>query len=166
MKERTQRLWILTRSAFFTIVVPGTVLYFVPHFAAAFRYPRQAIWLLVGAICAVPGAGLLLYCIFDFAWTGLGTLAPIDPPRNLVVRGPYQYVRNPMYVGVLAVLAGEAIAFRSAFLPAYAVVVFVCVNLFVRLYEEPALRRKFGESYVRYCASVPRWLPRVHQVIG
>jgi protein-S-isoprenylcysteine O-methyltransferase Ste14 len=154
-----QRLWVLVRSAFFALVLPGTVLYFAPRAAGAFRHPRSGIWLCFGAVPLTLGCALLLSCIFEFAWVGLGTLAIIDPPRNLVERGPYRYVRNPMYLGVMAVLAGEAIACRSRFLPAYAVAVAVFVNLFVRLYEEPMLRRKFGDSYVSYCATVPRWFP-------
>jgi protein-S-isoprenylcysteine O-methyltransferase Ste14 len=118
------------------------------------------MWLAAAAIPALFGAALLLYCIFDFAWFGLGTLAPIDPPRNLVVRGPYRYLRNPMYLGVLAVLTGEAIAFRSRFLPPFVLFFMFGVNLFVRFYEEPALRRQFGETYIRYCAAVPRWVPQ------
>jgi protein-S-isoprenylcysteine O-methyltransferase Ste14 len=155
----TQRLWVLARSAFFTLVIPGTVLYYVPHSAAAFQHPRSPAWLGLSAVPIAFGSALLLYCVFEFAWSGLGTLAIIDPPRNLVVHGPYRYVRNPMYLGVIAVLVGESVAFCSRFLPVYAFMLLVCVNLFVRFYEEPMLRRKFGESYSRYCATVPRWFP-------
>jgi protein-S-isoprenylcysteine O-methyltransferase Ste14 len=152
-------MWVLVRSAFFTVVIPGTVLYYIPRTAGAFLHPRTGTWLTVAAIPAAFGAALLLYCILEFAWFGLGTLAPIDPPRNLVVRGPYRYVRNPMYLGVLLVLASETVAFRSRFLPRYALAFLVFVNLFVRYYEEPTLLRKFGDSYKQYCAMVPRWFP-------
>jgi protein-S-isoprenylcysteine O-methyltransferase Ste14 len=89
-----------------------------------------------------------------------GTPAPIDPPKELVVRGLYRYVRNPMYVGVLSVLIGEALLFESARLFWYGAAVFLLFNLFVILYEEPALGRKFGKSYQDYRAAVGRWLPR------
>jgi protein-S-isoprenylcysteine O-methyltransferase Ste14 len=86
--------------------------------------------------------------------------APIDAPKRLVVRGLYRFVRNPMYVGVLTVLFSESIAFRSRRILAYAIVVFVFFNLMVMLYEEPALKRKFGKAYEEYLKSVPRWIPR------
>ena len=93
--------------------------------------------------------------------TGRGTPAPIDPPKELVARGLYRYVRNPMYVGVMSILVGEALIFASRTLVWYAVTVFIGFNLFVLLYEEPTLRHKFGAAYERYCAAVPRWLPRL-----
>jgi protein-S-isoprenylcysteine O-methyltransferase Ste14 len=156
-----QRLWLLTRSAFFALVIPGSVLYYLPHIAGAFAHARSGQWLALALVPIVFGGALLLYCIFEFAWVGLGTLAIIDPPRLLVGRGPYRYVRNPMYLGVVSVLIGEAIAFRSRFLPGYALAFLICVSLFVRFYEEPTLREKFGDSYRQYCATVPRWLPRL-----
>lgn len=109
------------------------------------------------------GAVVGLRCVFDFAWTGLGTPAPIDPPRHLVVVGFYRYVRNPMYVGFAAMLLFGWVAF----LPfdwlgvVAAAVILGGVHLFVRLYEEPTLRRLFGAEYEEYCANVPRWLPRL-----
>jgi len=92
--------------------------------------------------------------------TGRGTLAPVDPPTRLVVRGPYRYVRNPMYLGVLCILTGEAWLFASSALLIYAAAVLACFYSFVVLYEEPALRRKFGESYEQYARTVHRWWPR------
>ena len=101
-----------------------------------------------------------LACIWEFAASGRGTLAPVDPPRELVVRGLYRVVRNPMYVGVTTILAGELLlAFSPAFLT-YAIGWLVAVNLFVMAYEEPSLRGRFGESYVRYTKQVGRWWPR------
>ena len=154
-----RRLWILVRSAFFALVIPGTVLYYVPHAAGEFSHPRGRVWLEAAGVPFALGALLLLYCIFEFAWFGLGTLAIIDPPRNLVIRGPYRYVRNPMYLGVLSVLFAEVLAFRSHFLLVYGVTFLLFVSLFVRFYEEPTLRRKFGVDYQQYCDEVPRWLP-------
>jgi protein-S-isoprenylcysteine O-methyltransferase Ste14 len=109
------------------------------------------------------GALVGLRCVFDFAWTGLGTPAPIDPPRHLVVVGFYRYVRNPMYVGYAAMLLFGWVAFLPfVWLGVMAAtVVLGGVHLFVRLYEEPTLRRLFGAEYEEYCANVPRWLPRL-----
>lgn len=90
---------------------------------------------------------------------GHGTLSLIDAPRHLVVQGLYRYVRNPMYIGVLMVLLGEALYFQSVVLGEYAVGFFVVINLVIVLIEEPTLRSRFGESYERYCRAVRRWLP-------
>ena len=106
------------------------------------------------------GAAILIICIRDFTVQGRGTLAPIDPPTQLVVRGLYRYVRNPMYVGGLVLLLGEALAFRSIPILLWAAVWFTAINGVVLFYEEPALRRKFGESYERYRAAVGRWVPK------
>lgn len=108
------------------------------------------------------GAAIYLWCAFwAFALVGKGTPAPIDPPRKLVVHGLYRWVRNPMYIGVLLMLAGEAVVFleREVFVP-YTLAIAVGFMLFVLLYEEPALRSKFGAEYDDYCRRVPRWIPR------
>jgi protein-S-isoprenylcysteine O-methyltransferase Ste14 len=106
------------------------------------------------------GAAGLLWCIWEFYSQGRGTLAPVDPPKNLVIRGLYRYVRNPMYVSVVTILLGEAIMFRSAAVLIEAGVFFAMAHLFVVMYEEPALRRQFGASYERYSQTVGRWIPR------
>ena len=107
------------------------------------------------------GAGVLLYCIRDFAVSGRGTLAPVDPPRKLVRAGLYRHVRNPMYLGVILVLVGEAVFFESRMLSFYATIVALSFHLFVVLYEEPTLRALFGEEYDAYRSEVPRWVPRL-----
>jgi protein-S-isoprenylcysteine O-methyltransferase Ste14 len=85
---------------------------------------------------------------------------PIDPPKELVVKGLYRYVRNPMYVGILLIIIGEAIFFEGGLLALYTLVVFLVTHTFVILYEEPTLQRLFGESYKWYRREVGRWLPR------
>ena len=110
-------------------------------------------------MAAVSGAAVLLRCIWEFMVTGRGTLAPVDPPTQLVVRGLYRYVRNPMYLGAFTMLLGEAALFKSLALLEYAVAWFIIINLIVLFREEPVLRRRFGESYDRYVRSVHRWLP-------
>jgi len=92
---------------------------------------------------------------------GLGTPAPIDPPKSLVVNGLYRFVRNPMYVGVVLVLFSEGLLFSSSRLLEYAVLVGAGFFLFVVAYEEPTLRKKFGASYQAYCQAVPCWIPRL-----
>jgi protein-S-isoprenylcysteine O-methyltransferase Ste14 len=85
---------------------------------------------------------------------------PLDPPKRLVVRGPYRFVRNPMYLGAVTALAGAALYHGSLALAAYAAVFLLLMHVFVCGYEEPTLRRMFGADYERYCASVRRWWPR------
>jgi protein-S-isoprenylcysteine O-methyltransferase Ste14 len=103
---------------------------------------------------------IYVWTAFDLAWTGRGTPAPVDPPRRLVSRGLYRYVRNPMYVGVLLVIVGEALLRGSWQTIEYAAVVATMFAGLVVLLEEPLLRSQFGASYSKYCAEVPRWLPR------
>ena len=116
----------------------------------------------IGLLPAMLGAAIMVSCVWDFGAAGHGTPAPFDPPRRLVTRGPYRWVRNPMYLGMALALAGEAVLFarptRGLF--AYALVLMVITQLFVVFYEEPTLRRKFGADYDRYVASVNRWLPK------
>jgi protein-S-isoprenylcysteine O-methyltransferase Ste14 len=90
----------------------------------------------------------------------MGTPAPIDAPKKLVVNGPYRLVRNPMYIGVFCLILSQAILYGSRAVLFYLAVVVICVNLFVLFYEEPHLRAVFGEQYLDYCRRVPRWIPR------
>jgi protein-S-isoprenylcysteine O-methyltransferase Ste14 len=112
---------------------------------------------LLGWPLLVAGAIIYFRCAWDFAVTGGGTPAPIDPPRKLVAKGLYRDVRNPMYVGVLAILTGEAILAQNVRIAIYAALVWTGFHLFVLLYEEPTLRLKFGAEYEEYCRTVPRW---------
>jgi protein-S-isoprenylcysteine O-methyltransferase Ste14 len=154
-------LWL--RSAFFTLALPGTVLIWVPLWLSTFEGGTVEIGAVrwVGVPPSVIGAAGLLWCIWDFARAGKGTLAPVDPPRFVVRSGLYRVVRNPMYVSVLTVLAGEVFVFRSLRLAVWAGVVAVAVQLFVVAYEEPTLRRQFGSDFETYCREVPRWRPRL-----
>jgi protein-S-isoprenylcysteine O-methyltransferase Ste14 len=114
---------------------------------------------LLGVVFIVLGVGLLAACIWEFAHRDRGTLAPLDPPRQLVVQGLYRYVRNPMYLSVTTIVFGELLLTRSLALLTYWAIWFAAVNLFVIGYEEPALRRQFGASYDRYTQTVGRWIP-------
>jgi protein-S-isoprenylcysteine O-methyltransferase Ste14 len=114
---------------------------------------------LAGLIVAAAGATIAIWCILTFALVGHGTPAPFDPPRRLVARGPYKYVRNPMYLGAGLALAGAALLYGSAGLWAYAGGFLVLMHFFVVLYEEPTLRGTFGGDYEAYCRRVHRWWP-------
>lgn len=151
----------ILKTLVFVILVPGTVLLLVPYLLLAKDVPRPAG--LVNWLALVPcalGAAILLKCAWDFAVVGLGTPAPIDPTKSLVVSGLYRFVRNPMYVGVDLVLLGEAVLLSSLRLLEYALLVGIGFHLFVLAYEEPTLRKQFGASYQAYCQAVPRWIPR------
>ena len=157
-------LWLALRSLFWAAALPGIVAGYVPwryfglrQVALAWRDPFQ----LLGILLAVLGVGLLATCIWEFARRGRGTLAPVDPPRKLVVQGLYRFVRNPMYFSVATILLGELLIVRTAALALYCAGWLALVNLFVIGYEEPALRRQFGESYEQYTKRVGRWIPRL-----
>jgi protein-S-isoprenylcysteine O-methyltransferase Ste14 len=155
------KTFLAIRSLLFVILIPGTVAGYIPlrilRASGRWFIPGVSAASVLAGCLILLGAAVLLRCVWDFLVAGRGTLAPIDPPRHLVVRGLYRYTRNPMYNGVLAVLVGEAWLFRSTALLLYAVVIFTMFHLFVVLYEEPALESRFGESYRAYRAAVPRW---------
>ncbi len=152
------------RSLLWTLLLPGVVAGYVPwrffgfgRMSVDLRLPTQ----LFGLLCLLFGAVILAACIFEFARSGRGTLSPVDPPRRLVVRGLYRFVRNPMYLGVTAIVLGEAVWAWSLALGIYLAVWLAGANLFVVGYEEPTLRRQFGSSYDEYLRHVGRWMPRL-----
>jgi protein-S-isoprenylcysteine O-methyltransferase Ste14 len=113
----------------------------------------------VGVAITILGAGLALACVLVFAVVGRGTPAPFDPPRQLVIAGPYRFVRNPMYLGADLALAGAALLYESVGLAVFLLAFMVVTHAFVVFYEEPTLHRMFGASYGTYCRSVARWVP-------
>lgn len=123
-----------------------------------------ASWRWIAAVPSVLGFAVALRCVRDFGRTGRGTPAPVAPPKRLVVVGFYRYVRNPMYLGLLVGWAGLWVVFGRANLVAIGVASVVALGaaLFVRLYEEPTLRKLFGPEYEEYCRNVHRWIPRLH----
>ena len=114
---------------------------------------------IAGMIVSSIGTVIALWCIFTFVFVGKGTPAPFDPPRRLVIRGPYRFVRNPMYIGAGLVLAGLAIFYQSISVAIYAGLFLLAAHIFVVAYEEPTLRRTFGQEYDAYCVRVRRWWP-------
>jgi protein-S-isoprenylcysteine O-methyltransferase Ste14 len=150
------------KTILFLILVPGTVAGWAPYWLlqGGGRFDVGALR-LAGIIPIGLGTVILLWCFWEFVYSGRGTPAPIDPPKQLVVGGLYRFVRNPMYVGVGLILIGESLLFESGRLFVYTLGVGVVFNLFVLFYEEPTLRKKFGYEYAAYCRSVPRWLPRL-----
>ncbi|MGH7497443.1 MAG: methyltransferase family protein [Gemmatimonadales bacterium] len=117
-------------------------------------------WQIAGMVVAAAGGALALWCAFTFAVVGHGTPALFDPPRRLVVRGPYHVLRNPMYLGAAIALTGAALFYESMAMAAYAAVFLLLVHALVVGYEEPTLRSKFGAEYEAYCGRVRRWWPR------
>jgi len=112
---------------------------------------------IAGAVVVAGGAVLALWCIVTFLVIGRGTPAPFDPPRRLVVVGPYRLVRNPMYIGAALALAGASLFYESWALLGYCAGFAFVTHLFVVTYEEPTLRATFGDPYVSYCERVHRW---------
>jgi protein-S-isoprenylcysteine O-methyltransferase Ste14 len=156
---------LVVRTLIFVLVAPGAVLVLIPNRILDATGDRPAAWLgwpsLVGWVAVALGVLLLAWCWVGFMVEGRGTPAPYDPPRQLVTGRVYRRVRNPMYVGLVLALLGESLVFQSPALLLYAGVVWLCCHLFVVLYEEPALRRRFGAAYDAYRVHVPRWLPRL-----
>ncbi len=144
----------------FTLLVPGTVAGYLPWSFVRNVALTDSPWIFLAGIFFVAGMSVYLWCVYDFAVTGRGTPAPIDEPKFLVIRGLYQYVRNPMYVGVLMVLVGWSVLYRTQNLLIYSLVVATVFHLFVVIYEEPHLRRVFGDAYTAYQSKVGRWIPR------
>jgi protein-S-isoprenylcysteine O-methyltransferase Ste14 len=108
----------------------------------------------------IPGAFLVLLCLWNFVVRGKGTGAPFDPPRVFVATGPYRYVRNPMYVGAAVFLLGFGLFERSPSILVLSAILLTCAHLFVILYEEPELEARFGATYLAYRRDVRRWIPR------
>ncbi len=157
-----QRFWPIVNTAIFTSVVPGTVAIIVPRWLLGGYGPlRNGFFPWLGGIVLCIGSVIYFRCAWEFAARGLGTPAPIAPTQFLVTTALHQYVRNPMYIGVALVIVGQAIMFQSVHVAIYALLMLLAAHVFVVLYEEPTLKRQFGESYEEYRRSVPRWIPRL-----
>jgi protein-S-isoprenylcysteine O-methyltransferase Ste14 len=153
-------------SAVFFVLTPGVVAGLVPWWLTGWRVRQPApawVWWparVVGGVLVAAGVAVLLHAFARFVTEGIGTPAPVAPTRHLVVGGLYRYVRNPMYLAVLAVIVGQALVLGQPVLLPYAAAVGVAVAAFVSGYEEPALRDRYGAEYDAYRRSVPGWWPR------
>ena len=155
---------VVVRATTWVTLFGGVVLVYVParalSWAEVARPPRLGLPQLAGGVATAAGATLAIWCIVTFVVVGRGTPAPFDPPRRLVVQGPYRHVRNPMYLGAAVAVAGAALFYQTGVLLAYVAVFLLVMHAFVVWYEEPTLRRTFGEDYEAYCRQVRRWWPR------
>ena len=160
-----RRVTSILGSILFLLVAPGTVAGLVPWWISRWHLRPAllgiSVFRLLGALLVLAGLPMLLASFARFAIQGLGTPAPLFPTKHLVVTGPYRYVRNPMYVGVAAIIIGQALLFGDPRLLAYGALVWLASHLFVRGYEEPKLSNSFGDEYREFCRNVPRWVPRV-----
>ncbi|MET0753252.1 MAG: isoprenylcysteine carboxylmethyltransferase family protein [Pyrinomonadaceae bacterium] len=150
------------KTILWSIFVPGTLTTFVP-FLIISKFENYSFELsyfrYFGIIPILFGVLLYSWCAWNFTFTGEGTPAPFDAPKKVVAIGAYKFVRNPMYVAVVTILLGEAIFFESPSLAVYALILFSIFHIWILIYEEPILRKKFGTSYEEYCGKISRWLP-------
>ena len=149
-------------SFLFLLVAPGVVAGVVPWLLTGWEVERS--WWppiqVAGVVLIVAGGAVLLHAFGWFVLEGIGTPAPVAPTRKLVVGGLYRYVRNPMYLAVGATIVGQALLLGQPVLFAYAALFFAVAASFVHWYEEPTLRRQFGDEYDAYRREVPGWWPR------
>jgi protein-S-isoprenylcysteine O-methyltransferase Ste14 len=157
-------MFVLARAATYSALFISFLLIFLPgrilSSTGIIQPATIGAWQAAGMLLGASGAAVALTCIFTFVFVGSGTPAPFDPPRRLVVRGPYRLVRNPMYFGAGLALAGAALFYQSFPLLGYAALFLLFSHLFVVLYEEPTLRRTFDRDYESYCRRVGRWWPK------
>ena len=162
-----RKIWAILGSAIFLVLAPGFVAGMVPWWISHWRVQDALLGLsllrFAGCLLLALGTIGLLDSFARFAIHGMGTPAPIFPTRRLVVIGLYKYVRNPMYVAVVSAIVGQGLIFGNVELLEYGGLVWLIVHLFVLLYEEPTLRASFGSEYEAYCATVPRWIPRLNR---
>ncbi len=162
--------WTFAGALLFLVLAPGTVAGLIPYWLTGWRveYPFWSPWIVrvAGAAMIAAGVGSSLDSFARFVFVGLGTPAPVAPPSRLVVSGQYRYVRNPMYVAVVTIVVGEALVLGRGVLLRYAALLWLFFTLFVVLYEEPTLAKKFGPPYEAYRKNIRRWLPRIRRWDG
>jgi protein-S-isoprenylcysteine O-methyltransferase Ste14 len=160
MKDNTGVL--LFKNLIFTILLPGVVAGVLPYWIELkASFPHIQPWTssqFGGLLLFIIGLVMLLFCILNFAIKGKGTLSPVFPTKKLVTTGFYRYSRNPMYIGVLLILAGETVFVRSHSLLVYSIIIFTCFHIFIIFHEEPRLKKTFGAEYTDYSKKVRRWI--------
>ncbi|MGO9735685.1 methyltransferase family protein [Mycobacterium sp.] len=160
-----QRTIAILGSALFFVIAPCTLAGIIPWSITSWELRPPFFGLemtrVVGIVLILAGVPGLVDAFTRFALQGLGTPAPIAPPRTLVVTGLYRYMRNPMYVAVVAIILGQAVLFGDWRLIVYSALLWVAFHVFVVAYEEPTLAQKFGGEYEAFRANVRRWIPRM-----
>jgi len=160
-----RRTLAIVGSLLFLVLAPGTVAGLIPWAISGWRWQSALLGLMLfpwlGGALIIAGIPILLESFARFALQGLGTPAPLYPTDRLIVSGLYRFVRNPMYLAVLAIAFGQAFLLGDVRLIIYGAVVWLAFHVFVVTYEEPVLRRRYGAQFNTYCAQVPRWLPRL-----
>lgn len=160
----TMRLFAIVRSIVVSIIFVSIWTWFVPRWIVgngAFENQRPVGWIVIAL-----GVVIAFGCAVEFAWRGIGTPAPFDPPRRLVITGLYRWMRNPMYAGLGVLLLGEGITFPRLTITMLMMIasLWLATTLLIITFEEPALRSKFGEDYIEYCRNVRRWIPRLRPI--
>lgn len=157
-------IFVLARAITYAALFIGLLFIYLPgrllSWSGIVQPEGTRIAQIAGMIASGIGSVIAFWCIFAFVFVGKGTPAAFDPPRRLVIAGPYRFVRNPMYVGAGLALAGAALFYESISIAIYAALFLLTAHLFVVFYKEPTLRRMFGSEYEAYCTSVRRWRPR------
>ncbi|MBS0453432.1 MAG: isoprenylcysteine carboxylmethyltransferase family protein [Proteobacteria bacterium] len=153
-------------STLFFVIAPLMLAGFVPWWVTQWEFRSTSLGIdlsriILGGILILAGVSGLVDSFARFALQGLGTPAPIAPTRKLVVTGLYRYVRNPIYVAVVAVILGQALLFGDASLLWYGALLWLSFHVFVVVYEEPTLEQTFGTEYESFRSNVPRWIPRL-----
>ena len=155
-------MWLFVKNVIFTLLVPATVAFFLPLtlFSQPIAWPAQwDLRSIAGIVIVGFGVAIYFWSLWAFSVIGRATPAPIDAPKFVVLDGPFRYVRNPFYIGVVTAILGEALFFADSRFAIHAAIVALVFHLFVVLVEEPSLSQQFGASYARYKATVGRWLP-------
>src|SRR5436309_14039932 len=157
-------MFVLVRAITYAALFIGFVLVYLParflSWSGIVAPATTGVPQVAGLIIVAIGTAIALWSVFTFVFIGKGTPAPFDPPKKLVIRGPYRFVRNPMYIGAGMTLAGAALYYQSLSIFIYTGSFFLITHLFVVLYEEPTLRRTFGNEYEAYFGRVRRWIPK------
>jgi|SRR5215203_223538 len=152
-------------SAAFLLAGPGIMAGLIPWLLTGWQVreplPYWATLRVIGVILLVAGLIVLIQAFVRFVMEGFGTPVPVAAPERLVVGGVYRYVRNPMYVAILAAIVGQALLLGQLGLLLYAAAFWLIAAAFVRWHEEPALTRRFGADYEAYRRAVPAWWPRL-----
>lgn len=161
MTEGGRHVPVWVRAALFILIVPASVAGWIPWYAAGsppLATRAGAPLATLAVVMVIAGWTVLLVCAREFARAGRGTPAPYDPPRSLVTSGLYRFTRNPMYVGVVTAIVGQALWFHSRDAAYYGFAMVLAFHIVILIYEEPRLTRVFGQQYLDYKRTVPRWI--------